>query len=393
MDAGSTRRPSARQHYWDTLRAGLMLLGIPYHSALAFQAGGWIVATHRHSLVLDYVAEAIHLFRMPAFFLVAGYFAALSLTKYPPAGWFRARLARLGIPFLASLVTIIPVLNIGCELSNFAPAEALDSFRHLSLTSGGYWVRHLWFIIVLLYLCGATALAAQIWPRLRTAILPEQIDRWTARRPLAALLLLGIAVGLFEAVTIELFYGAHLNTTLPQEILRLDDLLGALPWFVLGLALQRGPRALDAMGERRASVAVLAVAATALALVLYGHSWPPLYRFVGAVAAMLATQVILSVARQSFDRASPVTDRLVRGSFVVYLFHVPVIVWLALIVDAIGLSPAIGFVLVACGTLATTLAIAALVERSPVLSLLYSGTRDLARPRARRDTMTAVAAE
>ncbi|MDF0488218.1 acyltransferase family protein [Sphingomonas sp. H39-1-10] len=393
MDAGSARRPSARQHYWDTLRAALMLLGIPYHSALAFQAGGWIVATHRHAPVLDYVAEAIHLFRMPAFFLVAGYFAALSLTKYPPGGWFRARLTRLGIPFLASLVTIIPLLNIGCELSNFAPAQALESWRNLSLTSGGYWVRHLWFIIVLLYLCGATALAARIWPALRTAPLPARIDRWTARRPLATLLLLGLVVGLFEAVTIELFYAAHLNTTLPQEILRLDDLLGALPWFVLGLALQRAPETLAAMGERRAGVAALAVAATALALALYGHSWPPLYRFVGAGAAMLVTQVILSVARQSFDRASPVTDRLVRGSFVVYLFHVPVIVWLALIVDGVGLPPEIGFVVVACGTLAATLGIAALIERSPALSLLYSGTRGAARPRARRQVMTAVAAE
>lgn len=369
-----------------------MLLGIPYHSALAFQMGGWIVATHHHSPVLDYVAEAIHLFRMPAFFMVAGYFAALSLTKYPPGGWFRARLTRLGIPFLASLITIIPLLNIGCELSNFAPADALESWRHLSLTSGGYWVRHLWFIIVLLYLCGATALATRVWPRLRAAALPEHIDRWTARRPLAALLLLGVAVGLFEAVTIELFYSAGLNTTLPQEILRLDDLLGALPWFGLGLALQRGPRARAAMGERRASVAVLAVAATALALALYGHSWPPLYRFVGTIAAMLVTQVILSVARQSFDRPSPVTDRLVRGSFVVYLFHVPVIVWLALIADGIGLPPAIGFVVVSTATLATTLAMAALVERSPVLSLLYSGTRSVARPR-RRESMTAVAAE
>jgi len=369
-----------------------MLLGIPYHSALAFQAGGWIVVTHRHSGVLDYVAEAIHLFRMPAFFVVAGYFAALSLIRYPPAAWFRARLTRLGIPFLASLITIIPILNIGCELSNFAPAEAVESWRHLSLTSGGYWVRHLWFIIVLLYLCGATALAAQLWPRLRTATLPARIDRWTARRPLAALLLIGVAVGLFEAVTIELFYAAHLNTTLPQEILRLDDLLGALPWFVLGLALQRGPHALAAIGTRRVRVAVLAVASIALALVLYGHSWPPLYRFVGSIAAVLTTQVIVSVARHGFDRASPVTDRLVRGSFVVYLLHVPVIVWLALLVDRLGVSAEYGFMLVTGGTLVTTLGIAALVERSPTLSLLYSGTRSMARPRMRRQ-MTAVAAE
>lgn len=393
MQAKPPLRPSTRQHYWDTLRAALMLLGIPYHSALAFQAGGWIVATRHHSPVLDYVAEAIHLFRMPAFFVVAGYFAALSLTKYRPSGWFRGRLTRLGIPLLASLVTIIPVLNIGCELSNFALPDALASFRHLSRTSGGYWVRHLWFIIVLLYLCGATALAAHVWPRLRHADLPERIDGQAARRPLVVLLALALAVGLFEAVTIELFYAAHLNTTLPQEILRIDDLLGALPYFGLGLLLQRSPRTLAAMGQGRASVVVPALAALALTLVLYGHSWAPLYRFVGTFTAILMTQAILSAARQWFDRPSPVTDRLVRGSFVVYLFHVPVIVWLAFLADRIGLPAGPGFVLVASGTLATTLGIAALVERSAVLSLFYSGTRAAARSRRRPVSGGVVAAE
>lgn len=384
MEATPATRPAARQHYWDTMRAALMLLGIPYHSALAFQVGGWIVVTHHHSPVLDYVAEAIHLFRMPAFFAVAGYFAALSLAKYPPGGWFRARLTRLGIPLLASLVTIIPLLNIGCELSNFAPREAMESWRQLSLTSGGYWVRHLWFIIVLLYLCGAAALLAWRRPGLRAATLPGVADRWIARRPIVTLLLVAGAVGLFEAVTIELFYTAHLNTTVPQEILRIDDLLGAIPYFAIGFVLQRAPRTLETMGRRNIAVAALALAALAATLALYGHAWPPLYRFVGAFAAILTTQVILSVARQAFDRPSPVTDRLVRGSFVVYLFHVPVIVWLALLVDHLGMRPSVGFLLVACGTLATTLGIAAIVERSPVLSLLFSGTSAPARTRANR---------
>jgi glucan biosynthesis protein C len=124
MNAAPAQRTSARQHYWDTLRAALMLLGIPYHAALAFQAGGWIVVTHHHALALDYGAEAIHLFRMPAFFVVAGYFAALSLTKYTPRHWFRARLKRLGIPFLASLATIIPALDIACYLGDHTLAGA-----------------------------------------------------------------------------------------------------------------------------------------------------------------------------------------------------------------------------------------------------------------------------
>src|SRR5690606_974443 len=95
-----------------------------------------------------------------AFFLVAGYFAALLLARRPPGEWLRGRFRRLGVPLLASLVTLIPLLNIACELSNFQLAEALASWRHNATTSGGYWVRHLWFLIVLLYCCCAAAALA-----------------------------------------------------------------------------------------------------------------------------------------------------------------------------------------------------------------------------------------
>lgn len=381
MDVTTAARAPARQHYWDTLRAALMLLGIPYHSALAFQAGGWIVVTRHHAAALDYVAEAIHMFRMPAFFVVAGYFAALSLTRYPPESWFRARLMRLGIPFAASLLTIIPALDIACYLGDHTLAGAFAMFGENAVTSGGFWVRHLWFIIVLLYLCGATALLAAAWPGGRTGMVPARADRRCAAHPLATLLAVAVVIGLFEAVTIELFYIGHLNTLVPQEILRIDDLLGALPWFVAGFVLQRAPATLAAVGRGNVGAALLAAVALAGSLVLYHHSWAPLYRFVGAFTAILIAQVILSIARRRFDRPSPVIDRLVRGSFVIYLFHLPVIVWLVLIVDRLDIPAALGFVLVAGLTLAITLAIAALVERSPLLSLLYSGTRAAARPR------------
>jgi glucan biosynthesis protein C len=391
MDAATARRPSARQHYWDTLRAALMLLGIPYHSALAFQAGGWIVVTRHHAPVLDYVAEAIHLFRMPAFFVVAGYFAALSLTKYPPRSWYRGRLTRLGIPFVASLLTLIPMLDIACYLGDHGWAGAVVLFRENAVTSGGFWVRHLWFIIVLLYLCGAAALLAMAWPPLRDRTLPVRVDRWAAAHPLMLLLALGTAIGLFEAVAIELFYIGHLDTPLLQDILRIDDLLGALPWFVAGFALQRAPATLAAVGRGHAGVAVLAAAALAGSLLLYHHSWAPLYRFVGAFAAILTTQTILSAARRWFDRPSPAIDRLVRGSFVIYLFHLPVIVWLALVLDRIGAPAILCAIVVAALTLAITLAIAALVERVPLLSLLYSGTRKRARARPAVGSATAAA--
>ena len=72
----------------------------------------------------------------------------------------------------------MPVLNLACELSNLPLAQALASWRHNTLTSGGYWVRHLWFLIVLLYCCSAAAALAWWRPSLRVATLPPRVDGW-----------------------------------------------------------------------------------------------------------------------------------------------------------------------------------------------------------------------
>ncbi|MDO7841671.1 acyltransferase family protein [Sphingomonas immobilis] len=365
---------ASREHYWDATRALLMLLGIPFHAALAFQTGWWIVATHNHSIVLDYAAEAIHLFRMPAFFLVAGYFAAMLLARRAPGDWLRGRVMRLGVPLVAALLTLIPVLNIACELSNFAPGAALASFWNLSLTSGGYWVRHLWFLIVLLYLSGGAALAVRAVPSLRTLRLPVGADGWVARHPLAALLAVATLAGLFEAGAIETFYTAHLNTTIPQEILRLDDLLGALPWFGIGLVLQRSPQGREAFTRFDWRWTVLAVVAVAGSLMLFKTAPPPVYRFAGSIAALLVTQSIIAGARRAFDRPSAMVDRIVRRSFTIYLVHVPVIAWLALLADHWSLPAGPAFLFVTAAALAISAGLAALVERVALLRLLYGGT-------------------
>jgi len=65
-----------REHFWDALRAFLMLLGIPYHVALSYQTGQDFIVHSGEGLVgAREFADTVHLFRMPAFFVIAGYFA------------------------------------------------------------------------------------------------------------------------------------------------------------------------------------------------------------------------------------------------------------------------------------------------------------------------------
>lgn len=97
---------TAREHQWDWLRAFLMLLGIPYHAAMAYNARVlWDIQSPEKSEILTFLSGVLVTFRMPAFFIVAGYFAAMMLERRKPTSWLRGRIIRLGIPFLTGLAS------------------------------------------------------------------------------------------------------------------------------------------------------------------------------------------------------------------------------------------------------------------------------------------------
>ena len=71
-----------RRYYGlDALRGAMMLLGIVLHSAAFYIAAPPphvpIVTDPNKSLVMDALFEFIHAFRMPVFFVLAGFFTAL----------------------------------------------------------------------------------------------------------------------------------------------------------------------------------------------------------------------------------------------------------------------------------------------------------------------------
>jgi glucan biosynthesis protein C len=372
-------------HHWNAVRALLMLLGIPYHAAMAYRAGHeWIVQSGEGAPIFTYLAQVIHLFRMPAFFVIAGFFSAMILARRSPAEWLRQRFMRLGIPLVASLVTLVPLLNLACELSNLPRSEALVSWQHNSATSGGYWVRHLWFLIVLLYLCTAAAVLARRFPGLRAGSLPPAVDGWLARRFLAMTCSAAVAIGLWEAVSIELFYMAGAATNLFQQILRLDELLAFAPYFVLGCILARAPQVRERLYRFSPAILLAAILSLGLDLVFLDAMPPPLARLVETIAALSLTQLLIALARRFADRPFPAVERLVSASFVIYLFHLPVIVILVDIGQAVAMPLVVKVPLVMVLTLLLSWGAWRIISSSPLLRLIFDGTGKLALTPANR---------
>ena len=150
----------ARIHGIDALRGIAMLLGIVLHATIAYRVVPFPTwpKDPQHSLwAYDFLYFVIHSFRMPMFFLIAGYFCRFLYYKTGEKNFIRHRWKRIGIPFLISLVLIVPftiypfLLNDALQVYNTREAFSI-SLRQLLGWNG---MAHLWFLYYLLLFYGA----------------------------------------------------------------------------------------------------------------------------------------------------------------------------------------------------------------------------------------------
>ena len=110
----------ARRHDLDALRGGAMLLGIVLHASLSVAGIPWMIQSEQSSEALRHVYLFIHVFRMPLFFLLSGYFSVMLWQRRGVQGLARQRLLRIGLPLLIGAYTVVPLteyaMGLGMEL-------------------------------------------------------------------------------------------------------------------------------------------------------------------------------------------------------------------------------------------------------------------------------------
>jgi peptidoglycan/LPS O-acetylase OafA/YrhL len=89
-----------------------MLLGIVLHGALSFTfLPIWPAQDiHQNSAAYGFVQHAIHGFRMPAFFLISGFFTAMMLRKRGTKGLILHRAKRILLPLIVGTVVMWPLM-------------------------------------------------------------------------------------------------------------------------------------------------------------------------------------------------------------------------------------------------------------------------------------------
>ncbi len=151
-----------RFHYMDNLRALAMLSGVLFHAALAYSPlmhPFFPVADRAQSAAVDLFIWFLHLFRMPLFFLVAGFFAAMLLRKRGMGGMFLNRLKRIALPlviFWPLVIAAMAASTMHAAASVQNPSPVLMMIQQFSQMpnppSPPISTGHLWFLYYLLFL-------------------------------------------------------------------------------------------------------------------------------------------------------------------------------------------------------------------------------------------------
>lgn len=142
--------PAKRLHHLDAARALLLLLGLPFHVATkAIFESTPPAVDFQQSLLIGGWASLTHVFRMFAFFMLAGYFAGMIRERKGTKAWLAERTRRLGLPFAASLLTLGA---LQFHLQDLLLHKSSPTFLGLPLA-----IDHLWFLVVLLGFCATYA--------------------------------------------------------------------------------------------------------------------------------------------------------------------------------------------------------------------------------------------
>ena len=152
-----------RLHALDAVRAFALLLGVALHASLSYLPGAahWWIIGDDPSTPLAVFFYWIHCFRMPLFFLIAGYFGRLLLQRLGLRAFVRDRLRRIVGVLLSAwpmvISAIVAVLMLAAIVKNGGTAPNTPPPPPLSATN--FPLTHLWFLYVLaIFYAGALAL-------------------------------------------------------------------------------------------------------------------------------------------------------------------------------------------------------------------------------------------
>ncbi|AKE58580.1 glucans biosynthesis protein MdoC [Citrobacter farmeri] len=368
--------PAQREYFLDSIRAWLMLLGIPFHISLIYSGHSWHVNSAEPSWWLTLFNDFIHSFRMQVFFVISGYFSYMLFLRYPLKRWWKVRVERVGIPML----TAIPLLTLPQFIMLQYVKGKADSWHTLSLyekynTLIWELISHLWFLLVLVVL---TTVSLWVFSRMRKSL--EKADKKRlAAMSMGKLTLIFFCLGIGYAVvrrTLFIIYPPILSDGLFNFVVM--QTLFYVPFFMLGALAFISPE-LKALFTTPSRGCTLAAACAFIAYLLnqrYGSGDAWMYEteyVITMVLGLWMVNVVFSLGHRLLNFQSARVTYFVNASLFIYLVHHPLTLFYGAWITPHISSNLLGFL---CGLIFVVGIALVLYEihlRIPLLKFLFSG--------------------
>lgn len=324
-------------HSIDALRGFLAFLGILLHAGLFYMLAS-AIAPHLHadikphpgSLFFNGLVVIIHIFRMPAFYLIAGFFSYLTLQKWGVFHFIHRRFKRITIPFLIFLVgPSLPILMYALVNNNSKLLQYVSSnLQDLS---------YLWFLyyLMMMYVIALMAYAVFCW------MVPERCKKVCITRVKELLLtskghvVLAIITGTSLAISGYWFEPLSIHLQPDFSLLFRYCLFFFVGWSFA--AVDPGFMRIKKYAKPYLLISAVILVPLYIALSVFFPevSW---VRWIGdycyAGAAWLLTLGIIGVAVLYFNQANRLTRYLADASYWTYLVQMPLIVSLQFYLSA-----------------------------------------------------------
>jgi glucan biosynthesis protein C len=369
--------PASRYHALDALRAAMMFLGIYLHAVVAYSPiGGWVFKQPPLTSTLDYSIILIHVFRMPAFYVMAGFFAALLLERYGPRRAVANRFWRIAVPFVVGWIVIYPLAMFMGALGRRGLDDALGFILSGRFLDHAHPL-HLWFLEYLIVLYGLAAIVVVALPRVVPAGLRAKLRNFFRSVVQSVWAPLPLGVPSFLAL-------------LPMTHAGLDDPPGFVPAthlviayaipFGFGWLLVANADLLDTLRRRGWLYTTIAVPACLLYLGLlfsFADSGMAFYakRAVHALAMWCLILGITGLFLRYLSGHSALRRYLCDSSYFLYIAHLPMIMLFQLILLGVPLPPLAKIVLALAGTIAVLLPLYHYAVRPTVIGAVLNGRK------------------
>jgi glucans biosynthesis protein C len=369
--------PAGRLHALDNLRALMMWLGIVLHVAVIHGEREALLPwrDERRTALVDFLMAFIHAFRMPVFFILAGYFVALLARSRGAGGLARHRLRRLGLPFLVfwppvfAACVVLSLLFLHRIVRGSWGLDRSLMADHPTVPQGPSTM-HMWFLWLLL------------WFSLLAAALLRWFDGPWLQRGAAILRRLGSTAWGPVVLTLPLVLA---GLGYPDGLVRPNGafLPPAAEWlhngmfFVFGLALLGHQQPLFDLYRRRCKAYALAgvlpfVAAGAL---VEAHAPAVAIAFVYNMSSWLWSFALIGLALRVLDRRSAWLSYLADSSYWVYLVHMPLTIGLGALLFGLALPAVAKMAINISATTLVCLVSYQLFVRFTWVSVLLNGKR------------------